>query len=69
MSGVTKYKIIRFYKDDEDLNRTVVARGLTLDQAQAHCKDPETSGTTAAQAESVERTRLHGPWFDGYEQE
>lgn len=64
-----KYKIVRFYKDDEDLNRTVVARGLTLEQAQAHCHDLETSSNTATQPEALERTRLHGPWFDGYEQE
>lgn len=41
------YKVVRFYRDNEDLNRTVVTRGLTLEQARAHCNDPETSSSTA----------------------
>jgi hypothetical protein len=62
-------KIVRFYRDDDDLNRTVIVRGLTLEQAQAHCHDPETSSETCTSAEGLERTRLHGAWFDGYEEE
>lgn len=65
----TTYKIVRFYRDDDDLNHTVVTRGLTLKQAKAHCYDPDTSSTTCTTPEGQERTRLHGPWFDGYEQE
>ena len=68
MSGGT-YKIVRFYRDNEDLNRTIVTRGLTLEQAQAHCNDPETSSSTCTNAEGLERTKKHGPWFDGYEEE
>lgn len=45
------YKIIRFSFSGK--NR-VMARGLSLEQAQAHCKDPKTSGDG---------------WFDGYESE
>ena len=63
------YKIVRFYRDDEELNRTVVTRGLTLEQARAHCNDPETSSSTATSAEAVARTKAHGPWFDGYEED
>jgi hypothetical protein len=45
------YKIIRFrFKG----NNRVIKRGLTLEQAQAHCRNPETSGDG---------------WFDGYESE
>jgi len=45
------YKIIRFrFKG----NNRVIKRGLTLEQAQAHCNDPATSGDG---------------WFDGYESE
>ena len=63
------YKIIRFYRDDHDLNQTVVTRGLTLEQAKAHCNDPESSSSTATTPEAVARTKAHGPWFDGYEEE
>lgn len=63
------YKIVRFYRDDEELNGTVVTRGLTLEQAQAHCNDPETSSSTATSPEATERTAQHGAWFDGYTEE
>lgn len=45
------YKIIRFkFKG----NNKIIKRGLTLEQAQAHCNNPKTSGDG---------------WFDGYEGE
>lgn len=63
------YKIIRFYQDNDDLNRTVVTRGLTKEQAQEHCHDPETSSSTATTPEALARTEAHGAWFDGWEEE
>lgn len=46
------YKIIRFFKDNRDSE--IVDTGLTLEEAQAHCR----LGTT------------HGDdWFEGYEKE
>lgn len=45
-----------------------IKRGLTLEEAQAHCKDPETSSRTCKRADNVKRTRRLGPWFDGYEE-
>ena len=45
------YMIIRFYRESQS---TVIKRGLTLEQAQEHCNDPETAGDG---------------WFDGYESE
>lgn len=63
------YMIVRFYRDDEELNRTVVTTGLTLEQAQAHCSDPQTSSSTCTSAEGTKRTEDHGPWFDGYTEE
>ena len=63
------YKIIRFYRDDDFRNGTTVKKGLTLEQAQAHCQDPETSSSTASGAEALKHTDLYGPWFDGYKEE
>ena len=45
------YKIIRFKMNGR--NRTI-KRGLTLEEAQAHCHNPKTSGDG---------------WFDGYAEE
>lgn len=46
------YKIIRFYQDDQP--SAIVKTGLTLEQAQTHCRQEHT----------------HGPgWFDGYDEE
>ena len=45
------YKIVRFHFGDEN---EVVVRGLTLEQAKAHCNRDDTHGDD---------------WFDGYEEE
>ena len=47
------YMIIRFYRDD-DRDKQILVRGLTLEQAQAHCRRDDTKGDG---------------WFDGYEEE
>jgi hypothetical protein len=60
------YKIIRHYYRTSN-NRTVKT-GLTLEEAQRHCHDPETSSKTAIKPASKRRTRQNGPWFDGYEE-
>ncbi len=62
------YRIVRLYKD-ADIRRRVIARGLTLEEARAHCSDPETSSSTATTPEAKARTAKLGPWFDGYESE
>lgn len=64
---MTTYKIIRGYKDSD--KREVIDTGLTLDEAQAHCRDPETSSSTCKLPENVARTEQFGPWFDGYDEE
>ena len=50
------YKIVRMWRDDPGTR--VIKRGLTLRQAQEHCKRDDTRGVDAS-----------GPWFDGYETE
>jgi len=62
--GRQKYKIVRSYFRG---GRRTINTGLTLEQAQAHCNDPETSSRTCQKAANVRRTKRMGPWFDGYE--
>jgi hypothetical protein len=59
------YKIIRRYFNESVRPRTM-ATGLSLEQAQAWCKDPETSSQTCVKTAGKARTRKCGPWFDGY---
>lgn len=59
------YKIVRNYFGKP--SRTIM-RGLTLEEAQAHCKDPETSSSTATTSRAKAITRRHGRWFDSYEE-
>lgn len=47
------YSIIRFFRDERP--REIIETGLTLEEAQAHCKDPATHEV--------------GVYFDGYEEE
>ena len=55
------YKIIRMWNPYAPENqhkrgfKHTIDRGLTLEEAQAHCRDP--------------KTRKAGIWFDGYEKE
>lgn len=62
------YNIVRFYKD-ENMPRRIIRSQVTLEEAQAHCKDPETSSSTAKGSWARRRTRLYGAWFDGYEEQ
>lgn len=49
------YKIIRSFHPSLDKEDEVIATGLSLREAQAHCKDPS--------------TRDAGVYFDGYNEE
>lgn len=60
------YKIVRHYQGGR---RVIVYRGLTLGEARAHCRDPETSSWTATSKAAKARTRRNGEWFDGYTKE
>lgn len=61
------YKIVRMYFNDEIPSRTI-KRGLTLEEAQAHCSSDESSSKTATSRAGRERTRKYGPWFDGFQE-
>ena len=49
------YKIVRFFHPSQDRSNRTMQKGLTLEQAQAHCKNPA--------------TRKDGVYFDGYTEE
>ena len=49
------YKIVRSYAPHLDKTDRIICRGLTLEEAQAHCRNP--------------KTRKAGVWFDGYDAE
>lgn len=60
------YKIVRMYFRG---GRRTIETGLTLEEAQAHCADPETSSSTCTKSAGKARTKRMGMWFDGYERE
>ena len=62
------YRVVRFYADEKYPKRAVKT-GLYLEEAQAHCKGPESSSTTATAPSAIRRTRERGAWFDGYEED
>lgn len=67
MSDDATYCIVRRFRFDHAPQ--VLKRGLTLEEAQLHCRHPETSSSTARSSEAVALTTARGPWFDGYEEE
>lgn len=54
-----RYRIVRNYFSDNRRPRTIKS-GLSLEEAQAHCRDPATSNADAENPEDR--------WFDGYEE-
>jgi len=61
------YRIVRFY-ESAPIRRRIIAKGLTLEQAKAHCSDPETSSSTCTKAAGKARTKRLSRWFDGFEE-
>lgn len=61
-----RYRIVRFYFGG---GRRVIKRGLILADAQAHCRNPETSSRTCRTAKARKITERNGQWFDGYEED
>lgn len=59
------YNVVRMYFRG---GHRIIKRGVALAEAQAHCKDPETSSSTCTSAAGRRRTKERGPWFDGYEE-
>ncbi len=63
-----RYKIVRMYFSDRFPKRTIES-GLTLEEAQAICRDPESSSKTATSYAARKRTEQRGAWFNGYERQ
>lgn len=57
------YKIIRFF---QNANNRTIDTGLTLEEAQAHCSNPEASSSTCTTSAGRRRTKSKGAWFEGY---
>ena len=62
------YKIVRMFFSD-DYSTETIKTDLTLEEAQSHCQDPETSSSTCEGITGIERTDQFGRWFDGFEDE
>ena len=62
------YKIVRHYLNGRNRTRVIIGH-MTLEEAQAYCNDPETSSRTCTKAAGKRRTKVNGPWFDGYTEE
>lgn len=62
---MTTYKTILFRFEGKN---KVLDRGLTLEQAQEICRDPNTSSRTCEKAAYFKRWG-DGPWFVGYDEE
>lgn len=64
---VPLYQIVRCYLNGWP-TRTI-KRNLTLAEAQAHCRDPETRSETAMSAEARAYTKRVGAWVDRFEEQ
>ena len=62
-----KYKIVRMYFKGS--KPRTINTGLTLEQVQAHCQNPETSSSTCTKSAGKARTKRYVAWFDGYNPE
>jgi hypothetical protein len=58
------YDIVRMYQKG---GNRIIKKGLTLKEAQEHCRDPESSSSTCTNQVGKLRTKRQGPWFDGYQ--
>ena len=66
------YKIVRKYFRKfflDNIDDEVIETGLSLEEAQAHCSDPETSSRTCKSRDNIALTEKYGPWFNAYYEE
>ena len=65
---MTTYKIVRKFQRPE-VEDELIDTGLTLQEAQRHCNDPETSSRTCKGRAGRALTEKYGDWFDSYYEE
>ena len=58
------YKIVRFYQSSKQRD-TILKTGLSLAEAEAHCKSDEASSATCSEDKAYQ-LRTKGAWFEGY---
>lgn len=63
------YRILRSFSNHDGSEPVEGMTGLTLEEAQAHCRDPQSHSKECTTAEGVALTAEKGPWFDFYESE
>ncbi len=66
VENMATYSIVRFFQSQ---GSETIETDLTLEEAQEHCNDPETSSRTCTSDEGTARTEQYGMWFDGYTEE
>lgn len=66
---MTTYCILRFRFDRPGGRKRRGMSGLTLAEAQAHCRRPDTSSTTCPPSKWPQGIPKGTPWFDGYTEE
>lgn len=57
------YMVIRWYSDS-DIRARLIKSGLTMEEAKAHCLDPETNSVTCTSKEGQKETFTYGSWAD-----
>ena len=58
------YRIERIFKNGS--RKAILARGLSEEQAQEWCRDPEGSSRTCTKRVNIQRTKRRGDWFECY---
>lgn len=63
---ITKtYDVRCYFKDDHTPSR-IVETGLSREQAEAICQDPDNNSKTTTTSEGKAVTRKYGEWFFGF---
>ncbi len=63
------YEIIRMYSDNRGCDVRRGLSDLTLEEAQEHCNDPETSSKTCYSQADTDQYGEGVSWFDGYREQ
>jgi hypoxanthine-guanine phosphoribosyltransferase len=67
MGAAMSYATVLFFLDDYPAE--VLDTGLTLEEAQAVCNDPESSSKSCTTIVGKRRTKERGAWFIGWRKE